>query len=225
MTTETGGIPNGQAFHSQLEASIAKRYVELGFNVTVEPSLSLIPFELGGYRPDILATKEPNQKYIIEVKGSSQRLSVDRLREISEIVQAHPGWRFLLVTGDDELSVGEETSLLESEEVSQRIEKAETLINEGFSHAGFLYLWSLLEGMMRRRSIQKSIPVERLGGLSMINHLYSQGEMTREQFHECKDLLSIRNRIAHGFEYTNINEGCLKLLDLVRILSSEWQCL
>lgn len=225
MTSGTGGIPNGQASHSQLEASIAKRYVELGFNVTVEPSLSLIPFELGGYKPDILATKEPNQKYIIEVKGSSQRLSVDRLREVSEIVQAHPGWRFLLVTGDDELSVGEETSLLKTEEVSQRIEKAETLINEGFSDAGFLYLWSLLEGMMRRRSIQKSIPVERLGGLSMINHLYSQGEMTREQFHECKDLLSIRNRIAHGFEDSHINEGCLKLLKLVRILSSEWQCL
>jgi hypothetical protein len=224
MRTTTGGPPAGPEFHRQLESSTAKRYAELGFNVTIEPSPSLIPFELGGYRPDILAIKEPNQNYIIEVKGSSQRLSVDRLREISEIVQAHPGWRFLLVTGDDEILVGEETNLIETQEVSQRIEKAEALIREGFSEAGFLYLWSLLEGMMRRRLIQTSIPVERLGGLSMINHLYSQGEMTRGQFHQCKDLLSIRNQIAHGYQYAGVNEGCLNLLNLVRNLYSDWQC-
>jgi hypothetical protein len=222
MTAETGGTLNGQAFHSQLEASIAKKYTELGFNVTVEPSLDLIPFDLGGYRPDMLAIKQPDQNYIIEVKGSSQRISVDRFREISEVVKAHPGWRFLLVTGDDEILVGEETILLESEQFKYRFIKAESLIREGFSDAAFLYLWSLLEGMMRRRSIQRSIPIERLSGLSMINHLYSQGEMTREQFHECKSLLSIRNRIAHGYQDAHMDEGCRKLLKLVRILSSEW---
>jgi hypothetical protein len=222
VTTESGGTPNGQAVHSQLEASIAKRYAELGFNVTVEPSLNLIPFDLGGYRPDILATKEPNQNYIIEVKGSSQRVSVDRFREVSEVVQAHPGWRFLLVTGDDEILIGEETDLLQTEQVRQRINKTESLLKEGFTDAAFLYLWSPLEGMMRRRSIQRSIPVERLGGLSMINRLYSQGEITREQFHECKDLLLIRNRISHGHQDTHIDEVCLQLLELVNILSNEW---
>jgi hypothetical protein len=222
MTTESGGTPNGQAVHSQLEASIAKRYTELGFNVTLEPSLNLIPFDLGGYRPDILAIKEPNENYIIEVKRSSQRVSVDRFREISEAVQAHPGWRFLLVTGDDEIIIGEEAGLLQTEQVRQRINKAESLLKEGFTDAAFLYLWSLLGGMMRRRSIQRSIPIERLGDLSLINHLYSQGEMTREQFHECKDLLSIRNRISHGYHDTHVDEGCLKLLELVHILSNEW---
>jgi hypothetical protein len=222
MTTESGGTTNGQAVHSQLEASIAKRYAELGFNVTVEPSPSLIPFDLGGYKPDILAIKEPNQNYIIEVKGSSQRVSVDRFREISEVVQAHSGWRFLLVTGDDELLIGEEAGLLQADQVKLQIMKAEFLVKQGFADAAFLYLWSLLEGMMRRRSIQKSIPIERLGGLSLINHLYSQGEMTREQFHKCKDLLSIRNRISHGYQDTHTDKGCLELLDLVHILSNEW---
>ena len=169
-----------------------------------------------------MAIKEPNENYIIEVKRSSQRVSVDRFREISEAVQAHPGWRFLLVTGDDEIIIGEEAGLLQTEQVRQRINKAELLLKEGFTDAAFLYLWSLLEGMMRRRSIQRSIPIERLGGLSLINHLYSQGEMTREQFHECKDLLSIRNRISQGYHDTHVDKGCLKLLELVHILSNEW---
>jgi hypothetical protein len=222
MTAEIGGPPNGQAFGSQLEASIAKRYTELGFTVTVEPSLDLIPFDLGGYRPDMLATKQPDQNYIIEVKGSSQRISVDRFKEISEVVKAHPGWRFLLVTGDDEISIGEEAMLLQSEQIKNGVKKAKSLIGEGFFDAAFLFLWSLLEGMMRRQSIQKAIPIERLGGMSMINHLYSQGEMTREQFHECKDLLSIRNRVAHGYQDTHMDEGCRRLLNLVLILTSEW---
>lgn len=222
MTAETGGSPNGQAFHSQLEASIAKRYTDLGFTVTVEPSLDLIPFDLGGYRPDMLAIKQPDQNYIIEVKGSSQRISVDRFREISEVVMTHPGWRFLLVTGDDEISIGEETMLLQPEQIKHGVKKVESLIGEGYSDAAFLYLWSLLEGMMRRQSIQRAIPIERLSGLSMINHLYSQGEMTRDQFHECKDLLSIRNRIAHGYQDSHMDEDCRRLLNLVLILSSEW---
>ena len=222
MTAETGGSAKGQAIHSQLEASIAKRYAELGFAVTVEPSLDLIPFDLGGYRPDMLAIKQPDQNYIIEVKASSQRISVDRFREISEVVKIHPGWRFLLVTGDDEISIGEETMVLQSEQIKHGVKKVESLVGQGYSDAAFLYLWSLLEGMMRRQSIQRAIPIERLSGLSRINHLYSQGEMTRDQFHECKDLLSIRNRIAHGYQDSHIDKDCRRLLNLVLILSSEW---
>lgn len=222
MMAETGGSSKGQAIHSQLEASIAKRYAELGFTVTVEPSLDLIPFDLGGYRPDMLAIKQPDQNYIIEVKGSSQRISVDRFREISEVVKTHPGWRFLLVTGDDEISIGEETMLIQSEQIKHGVKKVESLIGQGYSDAAFLYLWSLLEAMMRRQSIQRSIPIERLSGLSMINHLYSQGEMTRDQFHECKDLLSVRNRIANGYQDSHMDKDCRKLLNLVLTLSSEW---
>jgi hypothetical protein len=222
MTADTGGSPYSQAFGSQLESSVAKRYSDLGFTVTVQPSLDLIPFDLGGYRPDMLAIKQPDQNYIIEVKGSSQRISVDRFREISEVVKAHPGWRFLLVTGDDEVSIGEESMLLQSEQIKNGVKKAKSLIEEGFFDAAFLFLWSLLEGMLRRQSIQKAIPIERLGGLSLINHLYSQGEITREQFHECKDLLSIRYRVAHGYQDTQMGEGCHRLLNLVLILSSEW---
>jgi|688.fasta_scaffold231780_2 hypothetical protein len=222
MTAETGGSANAQGFASQLGTSIAKRYSELGFTVTVEPSLDLIPFDLGGYRPDMLAIKQPDQNYIIEVKGSSQRVSVDRFREISELVQVHPGWRFLLVTGDDEISAGDETMLLQAEQIKHGAKKAESLIAKGFSDAAFLYLWSLLEGMMRRQSIQRAIPIERLSCLSIINHLYSQGEMTREQFHECKDLLSVRNHIAHGYQDTQLDESCRRLLNLVLVLSSEW---
>jgi hypothetical protein len=57
----------------------------------------------------------------------------------------------------------------------------------------------------------------------MTNHFYSQGELTREQFHQIKELVSIRNRAVHGFHDQQIGEGAKKLLLLVRKLASEWQ--
>ena len=72
-----------------------------GFEVVIEPSKSLIPFDLGNYYPDLIARKGSNEGYIIELKNSIAKISVDRYREIAEIVAQHHGWRFLLITGED----------------------------------------------------------------------------------------------------------------------------
>jgi len=139
------------------------------------------------------------------------------------MVHAHPEWRFLIVTGDDDLPVGSEFDLLRYDEALQRADQAEALIEGGADEASFLFLWSTLEGMMRRRSIQSDIPIERMTPLAMTNHFYSQGELSREQFHQIKELVAIRNRAVHGFHDQQIGEGAKKLLLLVRKLASEWQ--
>ena len=76
---------------------------------------------------------------------------------------------------------------------------------------------------MRRRSMDLLIPIERLTPLAMINHLYSQGELSREQFHAAKELVSIRNRVVHGYRDSQQDVGANKLLLLVRELANEWQ--
>lgn len=223
MTTDSENSTNQQRFHSDLEARVAEKYQQQGFSVIANPAFSLLPFDLGGYRPDLIAQKEPDQNYIIEVKSSSRQISVDRFRSIAEIVHAHPGWKFLLVTVDDELPIGSELDLFQYTEAQQRAGQAETLIAGGASEAAFLFLWSTLEGMMRRRSMDSGIPIERLTPLAMINHLYSQGELSREQFHAAKELVSIRNRAVHGYRDPQLEVGVNKLLLLVRELANEWQ--
>jgi hypothetical protein len=218
------GVPLGsQKLQSGLEERVAEKYLQQGFSVTTNPPLSSLPFDLGGYRPDLIAQKESDQNYIIEIKNSSRQISVDRFRAIAENVQSHPGWRFLLVTSDDDLPIGSEGDLLRYDESLLRADQAEALIASGAAEAAFLFLWSTLEGMMRRRSIESAIPIDRLMPLAMTSHLYSQGELSRLQFHRIKDLISSRNRAAHGYHDPHLEEGARELLLLVRELANEWK--
>ena len=68
------------------------------------PQSKDLPFDLGTYRPDLVAGKSKNKGYIIEVKTSSVQISVGRYQEIASIISQHTGWRFLLITGDDAVS-------------------------------------------------------------------------------------------------------------------------
>lgn len=223
MNTNFGGSLNQQKFHGDLEERVAEKYQQQGFSVTKNPACSGLPFDLGGYRPDLIVQKDPDQNYIIEIKNSSRQISVDRFRAIAENVQSHPGWRFLLVTSDDDLPIGCDRDLLHYDEALLRADQAEALIASGAAEAAFLFLWSTLEGMMRRRSIESAIPIDRLMPLAMTSHLYSQGELSRLQFHRIKDLISSRNRAAHGYHDPQLEEGANKLLALVRELANEWQ--
>jgi len=223
MNPDPSNARHQQRFHSDLEARVAESNQQQGFTVIANPSLSRLPFDLEGYTPDLIAQKEPDQNLIIEIKRSSRQISVDRFRSIAERVQSHPGWRFLLVTSDDDLPIGSEGDLLRYAEALLRADQAEALIASGAAEAAFLFLWSTLEGMMRRRSIESAIPIDRLMPLAMTSHLYSQGELSRLQFHRIKDLISSRNRAAHGYHDPQLEEGARELLLLVRELAHEWK--
>ncbi|NET59883.1 MAG: hypothetical protein F6K47_28160 [Symploca sp. SIO2E6] len=222
MTSVTESNSNPQKYHSLLESTVAERYRSIGFNVLVEPSASQIPFDLGGYRPDILATKEPDQNLIIEVKNTAERLSVDRFKSIAAIVNEQPGWKFLLVTGDDSVPIGTDNGILTLEEIKAKLSQATDLIATGASEPAFLYLWSLLEGLLRHHSIEADIPLSRLNQVSLVNHLYSQGELSREQFHIAKNLFPIRNKAVHGYRVSHLEDSTQRLLELLKQLMGEW---
>ena len=75
---------------------LARSYEAQGFTVKVLPAPADIPFDLGGYRADLLAEKE-GQHLLIEVKHAGTPLSVDRLQSLAETVRQQPGWQLLLV--------------------------------------------------------------------------------------------------------------------------------
>lgn len=127
------------------------------------------------------------------------------------------------MTEDNDLLIGCERDLLQVDEALQRANQAETLIVGGAAEAAVLFLWSTLEGMMRRRSIQAAIPIDRLAPLAMINHLYSQGELSRQQFHRIKVLMASRNRVAHDYHASQLEEVASELLALVRELADDWK--
>jgi hypothetical protein len=204
---------------------IAEKYRLQGFEVLIEPSKSLIPFDLGNYRPDLIARKELGEGYIIELKNSIAKISVDRYREIAEIVAQHHGWRFLLITGEDVSSDDpqDDSELLTWEQMLQRQEQAQKFLAMGEVEVAFFYLWGVLEAAMRRQARQVAIPIERFPANSLINHLYSQGELSMEEFDQVRVIQTVRDRLMHGYQLPNLGEPTKQLQGLVNELIAMWK--
>jgi hypothetical protein len=216
---------NSQLTEEGLGTKIAEKYRSQGFEVTVEPSNSSIPFDLGNYCPDLIARKPPDEGYIIELRNSISRISVDRYREIAEIVAQHHGWRFLLITGEDislEDAKGSE-ELLTWEQMLQRKEQAQKFLAIGEVEVAFFYLWGILEAAMRQQAKNVTIPIERFPANSLINHLYSQGELSMEQFDRARGIQTVRDLIAHGYQPHDLTEPTNQLLELVNELLAMWK--
>jgi len=207
-----------------LSSRVAERYRKDGYEVLVEPQSKDLPFDLGTYRPDLLVKKSNDGGYIIEIKNSVARVSVERYREVAEMVSDYSGWHFLLVTGDDSFpsEEGDKEQLLSWEEIIQRNKHSEYLVSLDEMEMAFLSLWTITEALMRKRAEQTRIPIERFPPMALIKHLYSQGELSIEQFDSVLSLLPIRNRVAHGYQTPELNRSVVKLQKLVNEFLNLW---
>jgi hypothetical protein len=213
----------------ELQSRVEEKYRSQGFEVIVSPAKYALPFDLGNYSPDLIAKKSSNEGFIIELRGSISRLPVGRYREVAEIVSQHNGWRFLLVTGDDVSpvdhlnNVNGDAQLLTWEQMLQRYEQAKKFLSIGEVEVAFLYLWGILEAAMRQQAKISAIPIERLPASSLINHLYSQGELSMEHFDQVNVIQPVRDRITHGYQTPNLAESTKQLQKLVNELITMWK--
>lgn len=205
-------------------SKIAEKYRQEGYTVLVNPEPKDIPFDLGTYRPNLIAQKNETEGYIIEFNGSARQTSIDRLKEIAEIVSENTGWRFLLITEEDALlkDNAKEVNLLSWEQIFRRRSQSDRLISLGENEGAFLSLWVIIEAILRRRAEEVTIPIERFPTVSLIKHMYSQGELSIEEYDRSILLLSVRNRFIHGFQAPEVNESVSELLALVNELISLW---
>ena len=213
-------MTSAQQTESTLITKVAEKYAAQGFDVNIEPRKEELPFDLGTYHPDLIAVKSPDKSYIIEVKRSASRTPVERYSEVAKLVAQHPGWGFLLVTGDEQSVDGED--LLTWQQMLSRQTRVKELLKAGASEGAFLILWGILEAALRRRAGETQIPVERFPTSSLINHLYSQGELSIEQFDDIKTLQAVRNRFVHGYQTPDVDGPTEQLQVLVKELLDSW---
>jgi len=212
--------PDSQQRHALIEEKIAIELEGLGYRVTRQPAPGLFPFSLSGYRPDLLAQR-PNENVIVEIKGTLADFSVERYRNIAEIAASN-GWKFFLVSPKDVATLIERLGPSEKGTSHRRLEEARTLMDEGKVEAAFLILWSALEGILRRRAEQVSLPIDGLSVDSLVKGLYSSGEISLPQFDELKSATTTRNRLVHGYEAPDAESAFKRLFPLARALESSW---
>jgi hypothetical protein len=171
----------------------------------------------------LIVKKNEAEGYIIEFNGSGRQTSIDRLKEIAEIVSENTGWRLLLITEEDALlKDNAQVNLLSWQQIFSRKSQSERLISLGEKEGAFLLLWVIIEAVLRRRAQEVSIPIERFPTVSLIKHMYSQGELSIQEYDRAMLLKSLRNRFIHGFQTPEINESVSELLALVNELISLW---
>jgi hypothetical protein len=215
---------NTENKYKEYADKLAEEYRREGFEVVVQPTAADLPFQLGRYQPDLLV-RTGQGGFVIEIKSSVERVSVDQLSQVADEVKKHPGWRFLLVTAQDVASEGlpgEDDSTVSWNDVLDRIHHAGRLREGGDNEAAFLILWISLEQLLRIRAKDVAIPVERLSPSIMIRQLYSLGELSIAQFDAALECQRTRNSLVHGFPVGDLSSPINRLVVLTNELVTAW---
>lgn len=202
-------------------AALAVEYERNGYTVQRQPRAPL-PFDLGSYRPDLLAEKG-DEHLVIEVKSSQAPISLSYFRDLVETIRQQPGWRFLLVIDSptqDAASLLREP--LSWQGITDRLAHAEHLQELGESEAATLIFWTALEGLLRRYAESIGLPLGHLPVTALLNYLYSEAELSFEQFDKAKKLMASRNQLAHGFQTQGAAQYASELQELIKELADNW---
>lgn len=183
------------------EIHIAKKYEAAGYTVVPNPRDDLIPFNLEGYIPDILATRG-DENILIEVKTSRARVDTEKLFKISKIVQSHPGWKFLVVTvNEDDISELKKTMPgLDINKISRNlIWVEENLKNLDLSVLLLPQIWVCYISILSMHLINEGVEVSKLSDVSILNSAYSEGIVDYQELELAKEFLRLRNFVCHNF--------------------------
>lgn len=211
-----------QRQHETQVAALAANYRQQGYAVSVPADRERVPFDLHGYRPDLLAEKE-TEHLLVLANSANAPLSIGRLQELTATVKQHPGWRLLLVN----LSPGSEVAGIPQapipwSNIRERIDQAKQLREAGAAEAAILLFWSALEALLRRHAESVSLPLEHASVRALLDYLYSEADLSYEHFDQAKQLLAGRNRLAHGFPLPDAPQHAVQLQELINDLSNSW---
>jgi Holliday junction resolvase len=81
--------------HSKIR-QVAKDYEKNGYKVIIEPRGSDIPTFIKNYQPDLIATSDKDN-VVVEVKTRTDFATIERLRDIADIINKRENWRFELI--------------------------------------------------------------------------------------------------------------------------------
>lgn len=196
------------------ERLIAKRYEESGYTVSLGPTVAEIPFSLGNFRPDILASRG-DEHLIIEVKSSGERVDPEVYFKVDELLQQHPGWRFLLATVSEaelEESVAGTAGNASADAIRARLRSIDRLVDDA-EMATFVLptLWTAYVAALGLLLEKEDIPINGYTDLSLLNKAYAEGLISVDEYEAGRGLMSLRNRAVHSLDTLATPSECGKL--------------
>lgn len=187
-------IPRGE---SDLLEAVLSRYEAEGFEVYTQPSASVLPAFMKGFRPDAIAVNGP-KKVAFEIKNS--RSGIAALKKIQKLFSEHPDWELNVLYLSPRASTISLNAISHGA-IAQTITEVEQLRLTGQYSAALMLGWSALE------AIARSILPERLDRPqppgSLVEALANEGLLTPSEASIVRRIAPTRNAVAHGQLYPN----------------------
>lgn len=208
---------------SSVVRSTAEDLRKQGYSVVVQPDPSAIPFDLQQYRPDILATRG-DENLIIDIKTKDSHRSVERYKEIAEIVGSHENWRFMLSTVGEADSTAYPTveGHIDAQVLNRMLRKIDTLLSGENYDLALPYLWSMYISAMRTIGERADVPMDVTSDRSVLNYMYSLGEISGDEYEWAQKFLALRNKTVHSLEVDISRETMLEMHCHTKQKLREW---
>ncbi len=192
-------------------AQLADELRAEGYDVEVGGLVPGLAPGLGGYGPDLVATRgTEGVAYKVAVRGAIG--DAGRLSALSAAINERPGWRFQLV-----VLPPVEDGVPDPDVVVARAQEARELA-ERLPWAALLIAWVALEGAVRILAARRG---ERVGTASgYLSGAYSRDVLSEQQYRDLTDSLTKRNRVTHGFDTDVAVTDVVTLADAAEWLSS-----
>ena len=200
---------------NHLARKTAEDYRAQGYHVTFDAPLDFLP----GCSADLIARKD-DQVRVIAVRTRASLAVSPEMDELARRIDAKPGWSFdlLLVAEPQRLESPEGAQSFERERVLERIEEAETVLNEGHAESAFLLAWSACEAAVRLLIADQDVPS---AGITTADYTFEQatylGVISRDEYRELSNLQKHRNAIVHGYSHEGFaDEAVQQVIDIAR---------
>ncbi|WP_217550296.1 hypothetical protein [Pantoea sp. GbtcB22] len=187
------------------EKEIAKQFENKGYVVILHPDKTHIPFDLGKYLPDLLAYRG-NEHILIEVKTSKSKVDTKKFIEVSELIESHTDWKFMIVTVDDKLlnNEGDEKKYKNN---YLDLKKELDLIGENLKNKSIViflipHLWVVYISFIRNKIDALGLSHNGLTDLSILNMAYSEGLVSHLEYEKSKCFLELRNHSVHNIGHS-----------------------
>jgi len=180
---------------------VAKGLENEGYSVVLAPTPEIIPFSLGGYHPDILASKGA-ENLIVEIKSRESPDHAKSFRKIIEIVEKHPHWRFLIKTvGSSNVASDQKPlEIIPVSAIEKHLLKADDALAAGVGEFVIPYLWNAAIALLRHKAVDSGLSVD-LSDRSLVNQLYTMGVISGIEYEDLMQWQQLRNSATHEISF------------------------
>lgn len=198
----------------------ADEYRARGYEVALEADVDFLP----GYRLDLVACKGDDRR-IVEVKRRSSLRHDSRIDEIARTIEAQPGWSLdiVLVPETPQLAAPQGSRPLGIDEALQRVSGAEHLLQAGSTESSMLVAWSACEAVIRTLlEVETEVRDEVSPTSQLIDSATMHGVISHEHRDYLKQLLPLRNAVAHGMSHADVQVAAVSgLLEFIHQVVAE----